>query len=182
MKKWIAKAEEKQIIKAYEYYKGEIVPYGDIPHTYEVLTVRKTGNGCLSLIRIMEEQDRLSKSPRILVRHTDSKGFHTFTDVWERDEKGNLYWKFRNPSNVPLSDREAIALYEEEMAVMRREYHKIIDTKHKPAGRRPHPEILDEKARKVHELILKGYKEKEITEMLGIGRATYYRLKRRLNE
>ncbi len=88
-----------------------------------------------------------------------------------------LYWKFRNPADVPLSDREAVAQYEEEMEAMRREYHKFTDTKTKPAGRKPHPEKLDEKAQKIRELSDKGLKEKEITEMLGIGRATYYRLK-----
>ncbi len=145
---WITKSEEKQIIATYERFKGEIIPYGDTSeHMYEITTVRKAGDRSLGLITIMSDYDPEQKElPRILVRHSDANGKRTFTDVWDRDYKGKIYWRFRNPAGIPA-----------------------------------HPKKLDEQAAKVKELLDQGLGEKEITEKLGIGRATFYRLKKRFS-
>lgn len=179
-KKWITKAEEKQIIQTYELYKGEIVHYQDKEHIYEITTVRRSGRKKCALIKVEPEADPyIHDMPRIMVRHSDSNGQTIFVDVWDRDTEGKLYWKYRNPINVPLSDREAIRQIEEKMDRIKKEYQKIKETKvTKPAGRKPHPEKLDENARKIRDLLEQGYKEKDIIKKMKISRATYYRYKK----
>ncbi len=134
---WITKSEEKQIITAYEGFKGEIIPYGDTnEHMYEITTVRKAGDRSLGLITIMSDYDPEQKElPRILVRHSDANGKRTFTDVWDRDYKGKIYWRFRNPAGTPISDRDYIRELEHKVSAaegralrFQREYQDIVDT------------------------------------------------------
>lgn len=190
-KAWITKAEEKRIIEAYESVKGEIVPYGNEDHVYEIKTVRASGKGALALITIFPESDTENKHdyPRIFVRHSDAKGKRTFIDVWDRDYNGEIFFSYRNPSDVPVSDRDVIEEFrrkvsslEGRISILNKKYQNINDTATvtKPAGRKPHPERLDEQARKVQNLIDQGLSEKDITERLGIGRATFYRMKKRV--
>jgi len=190
-KAWITKAEEKRIIEAYESVKGEIVPYGNEDHVYEIKTVRASGKGALALITIFPESDTENKHdyPRIFVRHSDAKGKRTFIDVWDRDYNGEIFFSYRNPSDVPVSDRDVIEEFrrkvsslEGRISILNKKYQNINDTATitKPAGRKPHPERLDEQARKVQDLIDQGLSEKDITERLGIGRATFYRMKKRV--
>ncbi|OON85021.1 hypothetical protein BXO88_14305 [Oribacterium sp. C9] len=65
---------------------------------------------------------------------------------------------------------------------MERKYLRLLNTKAeiKPAGRKANPKKLDVQAGKVKELQDQGLSEKEITEQLYIGRAIFYRMKRRL--
>ena len=137
---WITKAEEKLIISTYEGYKGEIVPYGEPnEHQYEILSVRKSGEGRIGLITIKPEFniDKPDEDkPRILVAHSDSTGKRTFVDVWDRDYIGKLYWRFRNPINIPISDRERITELENEnsrlqgrILILKKKYQNIIETK-----------------------------------------------------
>ncbi len=188
---WITKAEEKVIISTYEGFKGEIIPYGDPnDHMYEITTVRRAGDRSLGLITIKSEYiPEQKEQPRILVQHSDAEGKRTFTDVWERNSLGKLYWKYRNPVGVPISTRDAIDEKEHEistlkgkLSILEIKYQKLIETAGatKPAGRPSHPEKLDAQAARVKELINQGLSEKEITEQLGIGRATYYRMKKRV--
>lgn len=190
-KTWITKAEEKRIIEAYESVKGEIVPYGNEDHVYEIKTVRASGKGALALITIFPESDTENKHdyPRIFVRHSDAKGKRTFIDIWDRDYNGEIFFSYRNPSDVPVSDRDVIEEFrrkvsslEGRISILNKKYQNINDTATvtKPAGRKPHPERLDEQARKVQNLIDQGLSEKDITERLGIGRATFYRMKKRV--
>ena len=189
-KDWITKAEEKRIIETYESVKGEIIPYGNEDHVYEIATVRASRKGALALITIVPESDPEKKHdyPRIFVRHSDAKGRRTFIDVWDRDYNGEIFFSYRNPSDVPVSDRDVIeelrrkvSSLEGRISILNKKYQNINDTisMTKPAGRKPHPEKLDEQAKKVQELIDQGLSEKDITERLGIGRATFYRMKKR---
>ncbi len=187
-KNWISKEEEQQIISTYELYKGEIVPYGNPDENmYEITTVRKSGN--IALITISAEFSPDNDYPRILVKHSDANGKRTFTDVWDRNWSGQLYWRFRNPADVPISDRDFIESLESKTSIaegkvnlLQKKYQNLIDTTTtKPSGRPPHPEKLDEQAARIKELLDQGLSEKEITEMLGIGRATFYRMKKRIH-
>ncbi len=190
-KNWITKAEEQQIIKTYELHKGEIIPYGDEEnHQYEVTTVRKSGNKSLGLITISPEYTDNHDYPRILVAHSDAKGMRTFVDVWDRHADGTIYWRYRNPINVPISDRDYIEELKSELSyakgklsILQRQYQNIIETQSttKPAGRKPNPEKLDDQAKKIKELIDEGLGEKEIINKLGIIRSTYFRKKKRLD-
>lgn len=193
---WITKSEEQQIIRTYEGFKGEIIPYGEPnEHTYEITTVRKAGKQSLGLISIRPDFDPNSKEmPRIFVSHSDAKGKRVFIDVWDRDYDGKLYWRFRNPIDVPISDREKIRELETKvnqlegrLMILQRKYQNVepisgTESTPKPFGRPAHPEKLDEKAAKIQELIDKGLSEKEILEQLCIGRTTFYRLKRRIKD
>ena len=114
-RKWITKAEERQILRAYERYAGEFQPYEDVEHFYEIPGVRKV-TGRIAGIRFEKEpKPMIGKNARIFVHHTDGKGLIMFIDVWERDKDGKLLWKYRNPANLPLSDREVIKEYEREI-------------------------------------------------------------------
>ncbi len=194
-KTWITKEEEKMIISTYALHSGEIVPHGDpTEHQYEILSACHSRTGLRGLIAIRPEfsiDKPIEDKPRILVSHSDSTGKIVFRDVWERDFEGKLYWRFRNPINIPISDRDRIVELENEnsmlkgrLLILEKKYQHIIDTVAvtKPAGRKPNPEKLDAQAAKVKELLDQGLGEKEITEQLQIGRATFYRMKKRLRD
>ena len=89
---------------------------------------------------------------RILVTHRDSEDHIVAVDTWERNDRGLYQWVCRNPAGMPQT---------------------------KPAGRKPHPEKLDERADQIHKLISEGKTDKEVMKELGISRATYYRTKKR---
>lgn len=179
MTKWITKAEEARIIEAYSIRKGDIKPHDKLAHTYVYQPAAKTGS--LALIRIEQEPHRIDGTTgRIIVRHSDATGKTVAVDAWVKDREGVYQWFCRNPTDMPLSDKAVIEDYERQMAGMQEQYQKFKDIRvTKPAGRKPHPEKLDDQARKVQELIDQGKKEKEIIEELEISRATYYRAKRR---
>ena len=194
-KTWITKEEEKMIISTYALHSGEIVPHGDpTEHQYEILSACHSRTGRCGLITIRPEfsiDNPMEDKPRILVSHSDSTGKIVFKDVWERDFEGKLYWRFRNPINIPISDRDRIVELENEndrlkgkLMILEKKYQNIIDTIDvaKPAGRKPNPEKLDAKAATIKELLDQGLSEKEITEQLHIGRATFYRMKKRLRD
>ena len=46
--------------------------------------------------------------------HNAGKWTKDFCDVWERDGKGTLQFRFRNPWNLPLSDADYIKDLEEQ--------------------------------------------------------------------
>ena len=110
----------------------------------------------------------------------------TFVDVWDRHADGTLYWKYRNPINVPISDRDYIeelktklSQAEGKILILQKKYQNIIETQSatKPAGRKPNPEKLDDQAMRRKELIDEGLGEKEIINKLCISRSTYFRMK-----
>ena len=181
------KKEEQQIICTYELYKQKIIPYGDsADHMYKITTVRKSGDKSLGLITISAEYTDNHDYPRILVAHSDAKGKRTFIDVWDRHVDGTIYWKYRNPINVPISDRDYIEALktklsqaEGKISILQRKYENIIETQSttKPAGRKPNPEKLDDQAMRIKELIDEGLGEKEIINKLCISRSTYFRMK-----
>ena len=192
-KKWITKEEEKMILRTYRLHNREIVPWGDPrDHQYEILPIRRTGKDRAAIISIRAEfnpEKPFEEKSRIIVSHSDSFGKVTFRDIWDRDSSGKLYWRFRNPVKVPISDREEIDNLEftieqlaEKVDFWEKKYRHLYNTmvETKPAGRPPHPEKLDEQAAKVKELLNQGLGEKEITEQLQISRATFYRMKKRI--
>ena len=182
MKKWITKAEENRIIDAYSIRKGDIKAHEELEHTYIYQPAARAGKA--AQIRLEQELHPIDGTTgRILVRHSDNSGKTVAVDAWAKDRDGVYQWICRNPAGMPLSDQAIIEDYERKMDAMRAEYHKIKDTKiTKPAGRRPHPEKLDEQSKRVHELIDQGKKEQEITKELGISRATFFRAKKRISQ
>ena len=193
-KKWLTKAEEQQILKTYEWYKGEFQPYEGIEHCYEIPGVRKAGQ--LALIRI--ERDSLSPNEFILVMHTDGEGKKTFIDTWQKIKAGKLLWKYRNYVDEPISDRAAIEDYKKQIKELEEQVkslqdelksqkmNHIVETEPagqvKHAGRKPDPEKLAENAGKVKTLLERGFKEKEIIKKLKISRASYYRYKKAIGD
>ena len=180
MKKWITKTEEARIVDAYSIRKGDIKPHDKLAHTYVYQPAAKAGS--LALIRIEQEPHQIDGTTgRIIVRHSDATGKTVAVDAWAKDRDGVFQWVCRNPAGMPLSDKGVMEDYERQMAEMQEQYQKLKNTRvTKPAGRKPHPEKLEEQTKKVQALIGQGKKEREIIEELGISRATYYRAKRRL--
>ena len=176
-KKWITKKEIEQILRAYSVYKNEYEPT-DREFHYRNRGFSR-GLGCYISI----EKDTSSKNySRILVKHSDSKGFYTFIDVWEEDKDGSLFWKYRNPVNVPLSDAAYIKDLEEEAQRMREEYRKITSLTHiknpRGAGRKPDFENRKKKAAEVRKLMEAGKTNSEIMSITGMSRSSVFRYKK----
>ncbi len=180
MKKWLTKKDETRIIAAYSIRPGDIKPLDAIEHTYVYFPAARAGKA--ALLKIERETTKTTITGRILVRHSDSEGRIVAVDAWERDDQGLYQWVCRNPAGMPLSDKEVFAAYEKTIAEMKQKYHEFIETMEKqikPAGRKPHPEKLDERADRIHKLISEGKTDKEIIKELDISRATFYRAKKR---
>ena len=54
----------------------------------------------------------------ILVYHSDSTGKRTFVDLWDKSDSA-LTWRFRNPNNMPFTDRAVIADMEREITELK---------------------------------------------------------------
>jgi hypothetical protein len=108
MKKWILKKDVVKILDTYSVRKDEFQQIGETEYCYVSSCVKGY------MLTLSEETIGDAGTGRILVSHTQGNGKRTFCDVWERDGKGTLQFRFRNPWNLPLSDADYIKDLEEQ--------------------------------------------------------------------
>ena len=120
----------KIILGAYSITPGEFERVEDVPekNVYRSTLFQKSKEQRY-WIEIAQEKDAFTHEPtgRILVTHSDSHGNITFTDIWEMPDVGGLVWRYRNPFNVPLSDRQIIADLQAEIERIKALYQKQIE-------------------------------------------------------
>lgn len=68
------------------------------------------------------------KTGRVIVTHTRANGKISLYDIWERDGNGELQFRFRNPRDIPLADRDYIRESEEENKRLKGTGQKLQET------------------------------------------------------
>lgn len=110
-KKWITKAEILKIIRTYSIRKDEFHPVRESEYFFQSQIIK--GYTITISQETIDAPDYFEKTGRIIVTHTQFNGKRTYVDVWERDQDGNLQFRFRNLWNQPLSDTGYIKELEE---------------------------------------------------------------------
>lgn len=92
-RKWITKAEVREILKTYSIRKDEFVEIDKIEYYYK----SKFAKGYVIAIKPEEikGKDIVEQTKRILVQHCKSNGEITHTDFWERNKEEKLQFLFR---------------------------------------------------------------------------------------
>lgn len=172
-----------KILDAYSLRRGEFEPVDGAEGHY-----KSRFPGINYYIGIEWEFDGAEYTGRILARHADSTGKRTFTDTWEKDSTGAFIWMYRNPTSVPLSDREAIKDLQRELDAVKtaaRSLKNDVETvkKDSPAAGRPKETAKQqETAAEIKRRLDAGQTDGEIMDALQLSRATYYRRKRQAQE
>ena len=173
-KKWIKQTEINIILRAYSVHKNEFEEVAQYSYLHQLLKGY--------MITISEEFQGNDKTGRILVYHTEENGKRTFCDIWERDLEGKLYFKFRNPANVPLADTYYIWQLEKELEQLREVVRELQNQKPKHNERNAGRKKADEKWTKSYLEWVDLYEAqksiKEILEIMGISRSTHFRYKK----
>lgn len=91
-----------EILKIYSARKNEFEQLGNNDYSYQSKYIKGY------VITFAEEVEGQFKTGRIKISHTQDNGKITFYDIWERDKENNFHFRFRNPLNCPLADRNYI--------------------------------------------------------------------------
>lgn len=110
-KKWITKSEILKLLKTYSIRKDEFLPVGESGYFFQSQIIK--GYTIKLSQETIDAPDYYKKTGRIIVSHAQSNGKRTYVDVWERDQNGDLQFRFRNLWNQPLSDADYIKELEE---------------------------------------------------------------------
>lgn len=110
-KKWITKSEILKLLKTYSIRKDEFLPVGETGYFFQSQIIK--GYTIKLSQETIDAPDYYKKTGRIIVSHAQSNGKRTYVDVWERDQNGDLQFRFRNLWNQPLSDADYIKELEE---------------------------------------------------------------------
>lgn len=103
-RKWITKAEVREILKMYSIRQDEFVEIDKMEYYYK----SKFAKGYVIAIKPEEikGKDIVEQTKRILVQHCKSNGDITHTDFWERNKEEKLQFLFRQ-DKVELPDSAA---------------------------------------------------------------------------
>lgn len=109
-KSGLTRADIERISSAYRLQRNEFRRIeGFETETYE--SIRLKGY----VLSLSEEKISCGEETgRIIVTHTRCDGKISLYDIWERDADGQLQFRFRNPRDIPPTDRDYIRDLEEE--------------------------------------------------------------------
>ena len=122
-KKWITKLDITKILKTYSIRKDEFQPVGNQEYFFQSQIIK--GYTIKISQETIDSPDYFRKTGRIIVSHAQSNGKRTYVDVWERDQNGDLQFRFRNLWNQPLSDADYIKDLEEKNEQLRHAGRKL---------------------------------------------------------
>lgn len=202
MKYWITLTEVRKILKKYSVRDNEFERVENSRYSY----LNRELGYMISLSEDKLSLNKDKKAERIIVSHTNGNGKIVYMDIWERDSEGRLQFSFRNPANMPVSDREYIKSLEKQIEELRQagieyknKYQKLINENRKTekgnigseqqavknvrgAGRKKADKAWQENYKIFVELHESKKSMKEIIDIMEIGQATYFRYKKYYKE